>query len=339
MKGGPGEDSRTELVEEIRVLKERLAETEEPLRAITHGEVDALIVSTANGDKVFTLEGADKPYRLLIEQMNEGALTFDGGGHILYSNRRVAEILKISLERIIGQRFEEFVLPLDRPPLVALIKKSRFELVTGNISLTADDGVLVPVRIALSKLQPLEVDTYGIIISDMTENREAEESLRRMNDELELKVAERTYSLERTNELLKAEISDRVIVQRQTLEEKKRLAELLSNIGDALIITDELGKIGLINRLGEKITGWKSSEARGRELGEVFAIEPGTGDYDRLLGRIKEVDGIPVRKSAIIRTKSGGLILVEFSASSLNEGESGTIGLLLVFREVDGGSA
>lgn len=338
MNGRPEEDSRAELIEEIRVLKERLAEATEPLRAITHGEVDALIVNTPNGDRVFTLEGADKPYRLLIEQMNEGALTFDGDGSILYSNNRVAEILRISLERIIGQKFEDYVLPLDRPALRAMTKKSRLELVAGNISLTADDGTLVPVRISISKLQAVEVDTYCIIISDMTETMRAEESLRRMNDELELKVAERTSSLERTNELLKAEVIDRVIVQRQTIEEKEGIATALSSIGDALIATDDQGKIVLLNRIGEKITGWKAGEARGKGLQEVFVIEPQEGEKSTAIERIRGTGENAVRRSAVIRTRKGGQVRVEFSATSLKSGESGATGMILVFREVGGGT-
>jgi len=42
-------------------------ETEETLRAILSGEVDGLVVSTPEGDRVFTLSGADYPYRIMVE--------------------------------------------------------------------------------------------------------------------------------------------------------------------------------------------------------------------------------------------------------------------------------
>ena len=49
--------------QEIRELREQLAEAQETLRAIREGEVDSLIVSTPEGPRVFTLQGADQTYR------------------------------------------------------------------------------------------------------------------------------------------------------------------------------------------------------------------------------------------------------------------------------------
>ena len=43
---------------EIAVLRARLAEAEETLRAIRAGETDAVVVSGKRGQQVFTLEGA-----------------------------------------------------------------------------------------------------------------------------------------------------------------------------------------------------------------------------------------------------------------------------------------
>jgi hypothetical protein len=55
---------------ELEELRQRLQEAEETLDAIRNGEVDALVVSGPSGEKVFTLEGAEHPYRVLVESMN-----------------------------------------------------------------------------------------------------------------------------------------------------------------------------------------------------------------------------------------------------------------------------
>ena len=73
---------------ELERLRERLAEAEEALRAIRAGEVDAIIVDSADTPVVYTLKNADNPYRLLVEQMREGALTVSGDGVILYATPR-----------------------------------------------------------------------------------------------------------------------------------------------------------------------------------------------------------------------------------------------------------
>ena len=50
---------------------ESVEELHELMQAIRGGRVDALVVKTPSGDRVFVLQGADEPYRVLIETMQE----------------------------------------------------------------------------------------------------------------------------------------------------------------------------------------------------------------------------------------------------------------------------
>jgi len=59
--------SPSDVMQETLALKARVEELEETLRAIRMGEVDAVLVSSSQGDQVFTLQGAEHPYRLLVE--------------------------------------------------------------------------------------------------------------------------------------------------------------------------------------------------------------------------------------------------------------------------------
>ncbi len=77
----PGEPSP-----ELAELRSRLAEAEDTLRAIRSGEVDAVVTIGKNGPRVFTLEGTDHAYRVLIQFMNEGVLTLTNRMRILYAN-------------------------------------------------------------------------------------------------------------------------------------------------------------------------------------------------------------------------------------------------------------
>jgi PAS domain-containing protein len=74
-------------------LRERLAVAEETLRAIRAGEVDALVVQTEAGERLFTLEGADAFYRVLVEEMPLGVAGLHASGTILYANARLAQML------------------------------------------------------------------------------------------------------------------------------------------------------------------------------------------------------------------------------------------------------
>ncbi len=104
----------------IRELEARLEESEETLEAIRRGDVDAVVVGGQEEQRrVYTLENADRPYRVLIEQIQEGAVTLGDDGTVLYCNRRLAEMLGMPQERVIGQQLQRYVLPEDQADLPA----------------------------------------------------------------------------------------------------------------------------------------------------------------------------------------------------------------------------
>src|ERR1700722_15209081 len=68
-----------------------------------------------------------------------------------------------------------------------------------------------------------------------------------------------------------------ILVARRRAEEALRrqsewLRITLSSIGDAVISTDIEGRVTLMNRVAEALTGWTQAEAMGRPLEEVFHI-------------------------------------------------------------------
>ena len=101
----PGTESGADASAELAQLRLRLAETEEVLQSIRSGAVDAVMV----GDQVYTLTGAQEPYRLLAEQMSEGALTLSHEGFILYANKNFARLLQLPLEHVMGAKLGAFI--------------------------------------------------------------------------------------------------------------------------------------------------------------------------------------------------------------------------------------
>lgn len=166
-------ESNQELAVVVEDLRSQLAEAKEVLRAIHSGEVDAMVVSGPKGEQVFTLEGADKAYRVLIEAMNEGAVTLSTDGIILYCNHRFAEMLKTPLERVIGKSIYSLFATDDREVLKSMqkqgIKKREF-------SLLAEDGTLLPVFVSISPLQINESqEAWCLTVTDLTEQKRSEE--------------------------------------------------------------------------------------------------------------------------------------------------------------------
>jgi two-component system, NarL family, sensor kinase len=161
-------------------LRERLAEAEETIRAIRSGEVDAVIVAGKKGSKVFTLEGAEHAYRMLIESMNEGALELAPDKTILYSNASFARMVKHPLEQVMGSSFRRFLSVEHRRELRRLMKRANRSGAKTLVTIIASDGSNMPAQISV---QPLPRNgfahaVFGVVVTDMTEARRNEEQLR-----------------------------------------------------------------------------------------------------------------------------------------------------------------
>jgi PAS domain S-box-containing protein len=170
---------------ELDELRQRLQEAEETLNAIRNGEVDALVVSGPSGEKVFTLEGAEHPYRVLVESMNEGAISLSNDGIILYCNSAFARMVGVQLDQIMGRDVCEFVPSKDRESLRRLIRQGSRDPIRAEMALLAASGTPLPTQFSLNPVNLDEGRSIGAIVTDLSErkrNEQAEAALR-MRDE------------------------------------------------------------------------------------------------------------------------------------------------------------
>ena len=136
------------------VLRERLRQAQETLRAIQQDEVDALIVETGEGSRVALLEGSGHPYAALIEHINEGALTLSDDGRILYCNGFLARLLRDS-RPVVGSPFRDLVMPECRAAFDSLFALGIAGGGHGELTLRSEDGVLHQVELSLFPLAPM----------------------------------------------------------------------------------------------------------------------------------------------------------------------------------------
>ena len=179
---------------ELHELERRLEEAEETLRAIRQGEVDALVVDGPEGEVIYTLTGADYPYRLMIDEMNEGAVSVSPDSFILYSNRNFASILGLNGSTPSGVPFGDYIVPHMREQFLQDLEKAREQSVRREYLLSPGEGKEVPVLMSFAQLQP-QTNSIGIIITDLTAQKALEEKLRQAKIGLEDQVAERTKEL------------------------------------------------------------------------------------------------------------------------------------------------
>ena len=179
---------------ELAGLRARVADAEEALRAIRSGEVDSVMVAGKEGSQVFTLEGAEHAYRVLIESMNEGALTLTADKTILYANQCFARMVKNPLEQVLGSSLRRFLSAKDRATLRGLLKRPGKSGSKIQINLQAGDGSQMPVQISIRPLarNGAAGATFGLVVTDLTESRRTEEMLRTLTHRVvQMQEAER----------------------------------------------------------------------------------------------------------------------------------------------------
>jgi PAS domain S-box-containing protein len=178
--------SKEEILRENEELKERLREAEEVLRAIRQGKVDAIVVADDEGERVYTLESADRGYRLLVESIQEGAVILAPDGSIYYSNPRFEEMVKREHWKIASSLMVEYIPQEDKEKFEALLREvGEGKPAKGEIRLQNASGALLPVYASLS---PLEMEAFRgicVTLTDLTEQKLYIERLERSNCELQ----------------------------------------------------------------------------------------------------------------------------------------------------------
>jgi signal transduction histidine kinase len=160
----------TDIPEEPQALGVRLAEAEETLRAIRQGEIDALVVEGPEGSRIYTLEGADQPYRMLVEEMHEGAVVLTARGDVLYANAHFAALAGEPLEAVVGTCFGRFLRPSDRAEFDSLLRSGsgwRRSTLIGSGSGEFD------VRLSLNTSSLASGEQLNLVVTDLTELRQA----------------------------------------------------------------------------------------------------------------------------------------------------------------------
>ncbi len=119
--------------------------------------------------------------------------------------------------------------------------------------------------------------------------------------------------------------------------EKERLEITLRSIGDAVIATDSDGRIILLNRVAEELTGWSYQNAVGKPLFDVFHI---INEITRELCEnpveqvIKTSEIVELANHTILIAKDGTERIIADSAAPILDTRGNIIGVVLVFRDI-----
>lgn len=209
--------------EDVKALRARLHEVEETLRAIRQGEVDALLIEGPEGPQTYTLTAAERPYRFMIEEMQEGAVTLSEDGHVLYSNRCFATLAGNALEKVIGSSIYGYLQEDEQARMQALIEGALAERPGKEDFLLRGQFNSVPVLISATAFSVGADKVICLIVTDVT-GQLLHEELEGENRQLEDMVAERAAESERRARQLQMLAGELSRVEQQ---ERRRIAQML----------------------------------------------------------------------------------------------------------------
>ena len=180
--------TKEQLIIDNEELHSRLREMEDIISAMRNGEVDAIVVSGAKGDQVYSLSSAETPYRTFVEEMHGGAVTFNKEGLILYCNNRFAEMVNQPVTTVIGSNFKDYIVPIDRLNLDnLLVKLTSHKKGVLIISLINSTYLKLSIRLLPAYLQG---DNYILVATDITELKKKELELLELHRQLKQQLVQ-----------------------------------------------------------------------------------------------------------------------------------------------------
>jgi diguanylate cyclase (GGDEF)-like protein/PAS domain S-box-containing protein len=240
---------RDEVIRKNLALGQKLEQAEEALRAIRNDEVDALFIPASGSRRLFTSDGADRSYRLLIEEMGEGALTLTPDGIVTYANRRFAEMLQRPLSRVMGSLIGTCVAPEATAILLALLTDARHGKSSAELDLFTDGGLRVPILLTVNCLvidgMP---DALCMVATDLTGQRVGEAAIQARRALVEMVEEQRRTE----NDL------------RESLATLRLHDSALGAITQGVLISDAEGLTTYVNAGCSVISGYSEAEMAGR---------------------------------------------------------------------------
>lgn len=121
---------------------------------------------------------ADSPFRVMMEQIGEGALTLQRNGLITYCNSRFAEMLQVERDGIIGSDLHVYLRAADHLRFDQLLDGGLETTTRGEFVLTAEGGTSLPIALSLSPLRRYAADPLiCAVTADLTDQKQQDYTL------------------------------------------------------------------------------------------------------------------------------------------------------------------
>ncbi|MGH3106070.1 MAG: PAS domain S-box protein, partial [Rubrobacteraceae bacterium] len=203
------------------------------------------------------LRESEERYRSLVQHTSDTITVLDASGTIIYISPAVERMTGYRPEERVGTNAFDSVHPDDRERasgIFAEILKTPGIHPPLEFRVQHRDGSWLYLEHTVNNLlDNLAMGAVVINSRDITERKRAEAEIRRLNEDLEARVAERTIQLESAL----GELEQR---ERRLLESERQLRQLFENSADALFVHDEHGRFVDCNAQACRALGYTREE-------------------------------------------------------------------------------
>jgi len=248
------------------------------------------------------LRESEGRFRGLFDNVVEGVYQVTLDGYLLSANPALIAMLGYaSLEelRAIGSTDELYPNPEMRRALIEKLKRDG-KLVEAEYELKRRDGTVITIteNARLNRDERGQPTGFEGTLTDITERKRAEQ---------------------------------------QFYEEKERAEVTLQSIADAVITTDRAGTVDYINPIAEKMTGWPSDEACGRNVTEIVKLVKDGGREivdDPVSHALASGDPVHLADQTALVSRRGLEVPIQATVAPIRDRTGQTSGTVIVFSDV-----
>jgi len=289
-----------------------------------------------------TLIESERKFREIFDDAPVGYHELDTEGRIVRVNRTELDMLGHTAEEMLGQPVWKFVVE-EKTSHQAVLEKIigvDSSLQPFERTYRRKDGTAVPVLIQDRILQEKGGKVIGIrsTLQDITSLKQAEEKIRRLTEELEQRVVERTAKLEAANRELRNEIAVRKQAEKELEQQRELLETILRQAADAIIVCDEKGRMTFVNATAQSMA---QLDPTGTTLDMASEVWGQAFDYDGRcipveewsLSRALKGERIISKRTRVVH-QNGNYYDVLISASPLKGSDQRIIGAVAIFSDM-----
>ena len=254
-------------------------------------------------------EQASRLLSSIVESSDDAIISKDLNGIVTSWNAGAERVFGYTAREMIGKPIATIAAPDRLDEMPAILERIRngdrvdhYETVRKT-----KDGTLINIALTVSPVRDASGRIVGAskIARDITERKRADERLQ--------------------------------ATEQEAREAREWLSATLSSIGDAVIATDDAGKVTLLNPVAARLTGWAQEDAAGRPLDEVFDIsneETGAKVENPVSKVLREARIVGLANHTQLTARDGRVIPIDDSAAPIRGANDKLQGSVLVFRDI-----